>query len=91
MGRRTWPQQLEQFRGARRRSIMYQEILVMGMEELKIRFKLGKFEGHVWTQEMESFTTAIFEDTPMNAHRIGELNIESIIKVKNDGFSNENW
>ncbi len=83
------PEQVERLKIAKRRVAIYREILNSRMEELVTWYRQGKYEGFVTRRDMEQFLVAIFEDTPLRAGFIRDLDLS--IEAEDDEWSNENW
>lgn len=72
----------------RRRVIAYREVLNGRMEGLVTKFREGKYDGLIDRNAMEHFLVAIFEDTPLRASFVRDLDMG--MHAENDDW-NTNW
>lgn len=83
------PDVINQMRKAQKRLHMTRQILSARMEDIATAFRSGKYEGLISRQEVEHFIRAIFEDTPLRASFIQDLDVS--LEQETGEWDNENW
>lgn len=83
------PPPVERLRSTKMRLCAYQEILGGRMEALVTSFREGKYQGLVGRDAMEHFLVAIFEDTPLRAGFIRDLDLS--LEAESGEWDNSNW
>lgn len=85
------PPPVERLGLTRRRVAAYREVLNGRMEGLVVAFRQGRYAGVIERNAMEHFLVAIFEDTPLRARFITELDIGARVEEDSEEWSNTNW
>lgn len=83
------PKPVERLRVTRRKVTAYREVLNGRMEDITTSFREGKYDGLIDRTTMEHFLKAIFEDTPLRASFIQDLDIS--VEAESGEWSNSNW
>lgn len=83
------PDIILQMRRSQRRLQMIREILSARMEDIATALRSGKYEGLITRDEVEHFIKAIFEDTPLRAGFIQDLDVS--LEQESGDWENDNW
>lgn len=83
------PDIIIQMRRSQKRLHMIREILSARMEDIATAFRSGRYEGLITRDEVEHFITAIFEDTPLRAGFIQDLDVSP--EQESGNWENDNW
>ncbi len=83
------PAPVERLRTTKMRLCAYQEVLNGRMEDLVLKFREGKYNGLIDRNAIEHFLVAIFEDTPLRAGFIRDLDLS--VEEEVGEWDNSNW
>ena len=83
------PDVIIQMRRAQKRLQLISEILNARMEDIATAFRFGKYEGLITRDEVEHFICSIFEDTPLRASFIQDLDVS--VEQEAGEWGNEIW
>lgn len=83
------PQSVLRMRQSLKRADTIRAILNSRMEDIATAFRLGQYEGLISRQEVEHFIVSIFEDTPLRATFIAELDVG--LTTETADWSNSDW
>eukprot|EP00177_Eucheuma_denticulatum_P008103 GFKZ01014765.1.p1 GENE.GFKZ01014765.1~~GFKZ01014765.1.p1 ORF type:complete len:796 (+),score=135.09 GFKZ01014765.1:113-2389(+) len=83
------PEIVVQMRSSQKRLHVIREILNARMEDITTSFRSGKYSGLVSRDEVEHFIRGIFEDTPLRASFIKDLDVS--LEQETGDWDNDNW
>lgn len=83
------PQIVLRLEKTRRRAEAYRHVVTARMEEIVGRFRDGKYEDGIDRAQVEMFLLKIFEDTPLRASFIRDLDVST--QAEADEWGNAEW
>lgn len=83
------PEMVSKMRNTQRRLHAIREILSARMEDIVTAYREGKYDTLIDRQAVEHFILAIFEDTPLRASFIADLDVS--LEAESGEWSNSNW
>lgn len=83
------PEVIQKLRQSQRKLGFIREILNARMEDIATAFRSGKYEDLITRDEVERLLRAIFEDTPLRASFIADLDVS--VEQENGEWENSNW